>query len=79
SNLSGQANLLVMPNLDAASIALGMVRSMTDALLIGPFLTGLKKPAHIVIPSVTSRGIFNMTALTAVDIEHYCKDNVCEI
>ncbi|MDM3871631.1 NADP-dependent malic enzyme [Porticoccus sp. W117] len=79
SNLSGSANLLVMPNLDAANIALGLVRSFTDALLIGPFLTGLKKPAHIVIPSVTSRGIFNMTALTAVDMEHYCKDNACEV
>ena len=79
ANLNGRANLLVMPSLDAANIALGLIRSFTDALLIGPFLTGLQKPAHIVIPSVTSRGIFNMSALTAVDIEHYCKDNVCEV
>lgn len=77
SNISGQANLLVMPNLDTANIALGLVRSFTDALLIGPFLTGLKKPAHIVIPSVTARGIFNMSALTAADIERYCQDHYC--
>lgn len=67
-NLSGSANLLIMPNLDAASIALGLIRSHTDALLIGPFLTGLSKPAHIVIPSVTARGIFNMSALTAAEL-----------
>ncbi len=71
ANLTGQANLLVMPNLDTANIALGLIRSFTDALLIGPFLTGYEKPAHIVIPSVTSRGIFNMSALTAADIERH--------
>ena len=68
ANLSGAANLLIMPNLDAASIALGIIRSLTDALLIGPFLTGLNKPAHIVIPSVTPRGIFNMSAFTSAEI-----------
>ena len=68
ANLQGRANLLVMPNLDSANIAMGLIRSLTDALLIGPFITGLRKPAHIVIPSVSSRGIFNMTALTVADI-----------
>ena len=68
ANLSGKANLLIMPNLDTANIALGLIRSLTDALLIGPLLSGLKKPAHIVIPSVTSRGIFNMTAFTVAEI-----------
>jgi len=68
ANLQGRANLLVMPNLDSANIAMGLIRSLTDALLIGPFITGLRKPAHIVIPSVSSRGIFNMTALTVSDI-----------
>jgi malate dehydrogenase (oxaloacetate-decarboxylating)(NADP+) len=69
SNLSGRANVLVMPNLDAANIAMGLIRSLTDGLLIGPFINGLAKPAHIVLPSVTSRGIFNMTALTVADIQ----------
>nr|WP_304609765.1 phosphate acyltransferase [Motiliproteus sp. SC1-56] len=77
ANLSGSANLLIMPNLDAANIALGLIRSLTDALLIGPFLNGISKPAHIVIPSVSPRGIFNMSALTAADVQRYCKDNVC--
>ena len=70
ANLSGRANVLVMPNLDAANIAMGLIRSLTDGLLIGPFINGLAKPAHIVLPSVTSRGIFNMTALTVADIQH---------
>jgi malate dehydrogenase (oxaloacetate-decarboxylating)(NADP+) len=68
ANLSGRANLLIMPNLDTANIALGLIRSLTDALLIGPLLSGLKRPAHIVIPSVTSRGIFNMSAFTVAEI-----------
>jgi malate dehydrogenase (oxaloacetate-decarboxylating)(NADP+) len=68
ANLEGRANVLVMPSLDSANIAMGIIRSLTDALLIGPFINGFRKPAHIVIPSVSSRGIFNMTALTVADI-----------
>jgi malate dehydrogenase (oxaloacetate-decarboxylating)(NADP+) len=68
STLEGKANLLIMPSLDAANIALGLIRSVTNALLIGPLLAGLDKPAHVVIPSVTGRGIFNMSAFTAADI-----------
>jgi malate dehydrogenase (oxaloacetate-decarboxylating)(NADP+) len=68
ANLTGQPNLLIMPNLDAANIALGLIRSLTDALLIGPFVHGLSKPAHIVIPSVSARGMFNMTAVTASEV-----------
>lgn len=69
NNIEGRANVLIMPNMDAASIALGLIRSVTDARLVGPFLIGLEKPAHILIPSVSGRGILNMTALTAVDIQ----------
>ncbi len=69
ANISERANVLVLPNLDAANIAMGLIRSLTDALLIGPFINGFSKPAHIVIPSVSSRGIFNMTALTVADIQ----------
>jgi malate dehydrogenase (oxaloacetate-decarboxylating)(NADP+) len=68
ANLKGRANVLVMPNLDAANIAMGLIRSLTDALLIGPFINGFRKPAHIVIPSVTARGIFNMTAQTVASL-----------
>jgi len=70
NKIEGRANLVIMPNMDAASIALGLIRSITDARLVGPFLIGLEKPAHILIPSVSGRGILNMTALTVVDIHN---------
>jgi malate dehydrogenase (oxaloacetate-decarboxylating)(NADP+) len=79
SKLTGQPNLLIMPNLDTANITLGLIRSLTDALLIGPFVHGLSKPAHIVIPSVTGRGMFNMSAITAADVELHCETNECSI
>ncbi|MBN9070266.1 MAG: NADP-dependent malic enzyme [Rhizobiales bacterium] len=67
SRLSGEANLLVFPNLDAANIALNTVKQMMDALHVGPILLGTDKPAHILTPSVTSRGVVNMTALAVVE------------
>jgi len=70
SHLKGRANLLIMPNIDAANITLGMIRSLTDALLVGPFFTGFSKPAHVVIPSVSPRGILNMTAYICAEIWH---------
>ncbi|KKK76357.1 hypothetical protein LCGC14_2864500, partial [marine sediment metagenome] len=68
ANLNGRANVLIMPNMDAASIALGLIRSLTNARLVGPFLYGLEKPAHILIPSVSGRGILNMTAMIGASI-----------
>ncbi len=65
--LNGEANLLVFPNLDSANITLNAVKSMTDALHVGPILLGTAKPAHILTPSVTSRGVVNMTALSVVE------------
>ena len=67
SRLSGEANLLVFPNLDAANIALNLIKVMTDALHVGPILLGTAAPVHILTPSVTSRGVVNMTALAAVE------------
>lgn len=67
SRLTGEANLLVFPNLDAANITLNVVKSVTDALHVGPILLGAARPAHILTPSVTSRGIVNMTALAVVE------------
>ncbi|MBP0439750.1 NADP-dependent malic enzyme [Tianweitania sediminis] len=67
STLKGEANLLVFPNLDSANIALNTIKMMTDALHVGPILLGIAKPAHILTPSVTSRGIVNMTALSVVE------------
>ncbi len=63
SRLKGEANVLVMPNLDAANIAYTMTMVMADALPVGPILIGGAKPAHILTPSTTSRGIVNMTAV----------------
>jgi len=67
SRLSGEANLLIFPSLDAANIALNLIRVMADALQVGPILLGSALPAHILTPSVTSRGVVNMTALAAVE------------
>jgi len=67
SALTGEANLLVFPNLDSANIALNTLKAMTDALHVGPILLGTARPAHILTPSVTSRGVVNMTALAVVE------------
>ncbi len=69
SRLRGEANLLVFPSLSAANIALGLVKVMTDALHIGPILLGGALPAHILTPSVTSRGVVNMSALAVVEAQ----------
>jgi malate dehydrogenase (oxaloacetate-decarboxylating)(NADP+) len=63
SPLTGSANLLVMPTLDSANIALTLLSAATEALLVGPLLLGVAKPVHVMVPSVTARGIVNMTAL----------------
>ena len=62
------ANLLVLPNLDAANIALELIRAVNDALMIGPILSGTAKSAHIVTPSSTVKGIFNMSAIAVSDV-----------
>jgi malate dehydrogenase (oxaloacetate-decarboxylating)(NADP+) len=63
STLDGAANLLVMPGIDAANIAFNLVKAATDGLQIGPLLLGMNKPIHVLVPSVTARGILNVTAL----------------
>jgi malate dehydrogenase (oxaloacetate-decarboxylating)(NADP+) len=69
SALSGVANLLVFPNLDAANIATQLILALADALPVGPILVGAHKPAHILTPSVTARGIVNMTAIAVVEAQ----------
>jgi malate dehydrogenase (oxaloacetate-decarboxylating)(NADP+) len=68
SRLKGQANLLVMPNLDAANISFNLLK-MTggEGLTIGPILLGAAKAVHIMTPSATVRRLVNMTALAVVD------------
>ncbi|MGB5247888.1 MAG: NADP-dependent malic enzyme [Woeseia sp.] len=68
SPLTGRANLLIMPNLDTANIAMELIRSITDALFIGPILSGTAHPAHIVTPSLSMKGIFNMSAIAVADV-----------
>jgi malate dehydrogenase (oxaloacetate-decarboxylating)(NADP+) len=63
SPLVESANLLVMPSLDAANIAYNLVKATSDGLQIGPVLLGMRKPIHVLVPSVTARGIANLTAL----------------
>jgi malate dehydrogenase (oxaloacetate-decarboxylating)(NADP+) len=69
SLLEGVANILIMPNLDAANVAYQMVKVLTDAVPVGPILIGPSRPAHILAPSVTARGILNMTAVAAVEAQ----------
>jgi malate dehydrogenase (oxaloacetate-decarboxylating)(NADP+) len=65
-HLKGSANLLIMPNLDAANIALTLLGAATEGLLVGPVLLGLSQSLHVLAPSATARGIVNMTAIAAV-------------
>ncbi|MDG4720757.1 MULTISPECIES: NADP-dependent malic enzyme [Thalassospira] len=67
SMLNGAANLLVMPTLDAANISYNLVKMLGDGLPVGPILVGAAKSAHVVSPSITVRGIVNMTAIAVVD------------
>jgi len=66
SRLTGKANLLVMPNQDAANIAFNLLKQIGEGIAIGPILVGAAKSAHVVTPSITVRGLLNMTALAAV-------------
>lgn len=68
SRLKGQANLLVMPTLDAANISFNLLKTAAgDNLTVGPILLGAAKPIHVLTPTATVRRIVNMTALTVVD------------
>jgi len=67
SRLAGMANLLVMPGLDAANIAFNLLKAGADGLAIAPLLLGMSQPAHVLVPSVTARGIVNVSAVVAMD------------
>jgi malate dehydrogenase (oxaloacetate-decarboxylating)(NADP+) len=69
SRLAGPANLLVMPNLDAANISFNLLKSLGEGLSVGPILLGADRPAHIITSAVTARGIVNMTAFAVVDAQ----------
>lgn len=66
SSLTGQANLLVMPNLDAGNITSNAIRALGNGVSIGPILIGCKLPGHIVNSSISVRGLVNMTVMAVV-------------
>ncbi|MRR51515.1 MAG: NADP-dependent malic enzyme [Rhodocyclaceae bacterium] len=69
--LKGEANLLIMPNVDAANIAFNLIKVTNgDGITVGPILLGAAKPMHILTPTATVRRLVNMTALSVVDAHH---------
>ena len=69
SRLAGNANLLIMPNLDTANITMNLLKSVGNGLPVGPMLIGGAKPLHVLNQSVTARGILNMSAVAVVDAQ----------
>jgi malate dehydrogenase (oxaloacetate-decarboxylating)(NADP+) len=70
STLQGDANLLVLPNIDAANISYNLLKTAAGGgIAIGPVLLGADKPVHILTPATTVRRIINMTALTVADAQ----------
>jgi malate dehydrogenase (oxaloacetate-decarboxylating)(NADP+) len=70
ANLAGQANLLVMPTMDAANISFNLLKTAAgDGLTVGPLLLGAARPVHILTPTATVRRIVNMTALLSVEAQ----------
>jgi len=72
SVLKGSANLLIMPNLDAANIAFNLLKTVASGgITVGPILLGAAKPVHILTPTASVRRLINMTALAVVDANHH--------
>jgi malate dehydrogenase (oxaloacetate-decarboxylating)(NADP+) len=71
SRLKGEANLLIMPTLDAANISFNLLKVIAgEGITVGPILLGAAKPCHILTPTTTVRRLVNMTALASVDAAH---------
>ncbi len=69
TRLEGRANLLIMPSLDAANIALNLLRLLGEGLAIGPILLGAAAPVHILAPTASVRGIINMSAVAVAEAQ----------
>ena len=77
STLKGQANLLIMPTLDAANISFNLIKtSAGDGLTVGPLLLGAARPVHILTPTATVRRIVNVTALLSVEAQQHAKSGI---
>jgi malate dehydrogenase (oxaloacetate-decarboxylating)(NADP+) len=76
SRLKGEANLLIMPTLDAANISFNLLKVVGGAgITVGPILLGAARPVHILTPTATVRRIINMTALAVVDAQEQEKQS----
>jgi malate dehydrogenase (oxaloacetate-decarboxylating)(NADP+) len=71
ARLQGAANVLVFAYTDAASTARNMLKLKAGGLEVGPILMGMGNRAHIVTPSITARGLLNMSALAGTPVAHY--------
>ena len=67
SNIKGDANVLVFPNLSAGNIAYKLFERLTDATVIGPILVGMSKPIHVLQRGATVDDIINMSAIAVVE------------
>jgi malate dehydrogenase (oxaloacetate-decarboxylating)(NADP+) len=68
SRLKGEANLLIMPTLDAANITFNLIKTISgDGITVGPILLGAAKTVHILTPTASVRRLVNMAALASVD------------
>ncbi len=76
SRLEGQANLFIMPNVEAANIAFNMVKTFSEGVSIGPMLLGAASPAHILTPTTSARGIMNISAIASVSAQIIEKDTI---
>lgn len=77
SRFKGSANLLIMPNLDAANISFNLLKATSgNNVTIGPILLGAAKPVHILTPTTTTRRLVNMTALTVAEIQQRDRKSV---
>ena len=71
STLEGEANLFVMPNVEAANITYNMAKIFSEGINIGPILLGAAQPVHIITPFVSARGIVNVTSLATVGAQMF--------
>ena len=68
TTLTGTANLLICPNLDAANIARNLLKVLGGGVTVGPIMLGLNQEAHVTAASNTPRGIFNMAAVALANV-----------
>ena len=69
SSLTGDANLLIMPNLDAANITYTTLKSLANGVSVGPIVLGASLPVHAITKTTSPRGIVNLTSLVTASVE----------